>query len=336
MCRAAEPGRRRAGIDERLPDAFDRASAEDQFAAIFARVASAADDAAVTGDARLDAVIVFKLRERRFHQRLQPFDGPRPLNGDHGPIDSDVRHRDVRGCRDLGLDKVDNLCAVAGVDDHQPVRSGRRVRQAIDEHIVQNATIVAGDERVADLAGLLLGGATSDERIQKRASPRAVKSQATHVRDVKQPRRGARGRMLGDDRRVLHRHRPAREIDHSPAVRGVPTVQRRLGQGDCRHGAHFRGRGSNDATPAGATKARRAYRGLPRCQKPLILRGVSGSGGIVPACGQRAREGAAADSRSPMPGHPRFSPFSMWEWRNERRDGMAACSVVLLGRRRPR
>src|SRR5687767_1435706 len=37
--------------------------------------------------------------------------------------------------------------------------------------------------------------------------------------------------MLGDDRPILHRHRPAGEINHSPTMSGMPIMQRRFREG---------------------------------------------------------------------------------------------------------
>ena len=59
---------------------------------------------------------------------------------------------------------------------------------------------------------------------------RAFESQSPHVRDVEQPRRLSRGRMFGDDRRVLDGHVEARELSHSRTLGQVPRCQRRGGQ----------------------------------------------------------------------------------------------------------
>jgi hypothetical protein len=51
------------------------------------------------------------------------------------------------------------------------------------------------------------------------------------VRNIEQADGRARGLVFGDDRGVLDGHRPAGEIDQPAAMRGVPVVKRRLGQG---------------------------------------------------------------------------------------------------------
>ena len=50
------------------------------------------------------------------------------------------------------------------------------------------------------------------------------------MRNVEQAGGSARGVVLGDDRAVLDRHRPARKLDHAAAVGRVPIKQRRLRQ----------------------------------------------------------------------------------------------------------
>src|SRR5690606_37872561 len=52
-------------------------------------------------------------------------------------------------------------------------------------------------------------------------------AKATHVRYVEERRRLPRRRVFVDDRRVLHRHRPAGEIDHPAAMRDAPVVESR-------------------------------------------------------------------------------------------------------------
>ena len=62
------------------------------------------------------------------------------------------------------------------------------------------------------------------------SSGRLLNDKLSHVRDIKQPGRSARGIMFGHNRRVLHRHRPPGEVDHPAAMSGVPIGQRRFCQ----------------------------------------------------------------------------------------------------------
>ena len=65
---------------------------------------------------------------------------------------------------------------------------------------------------------------------RKVPASRPFEAQSTHVRDVKQSCCASRRLMLLGDRRVLHRHRPAGEVDHPAAVSTMPGVQGSLGQ----------------------------------------------------------------------------------------------------------
>ena len=56
----------------------------------------------------------------------------------------------------------------------------------------------------------------------------AVEAEAAHVADVEEADAAADGLVLLDDGRVLHRHRPAAEVDHPAAVRPVPVEERGL------------------------------------------------------------------------------------------------------------
>ena len=107
--------------------------------------------------------------------------------------------------------------------------------QAIDEHVVENAAGVVGDERITDLTRLHVDDAARRQRIEERRDVggigrSAVETEPAHVRHVEQAGGGADGGMLGGDRRVLHGHRPAGEVDQPPAESDVTIVQRRSGE----------------------------------------------------------------------------------------------------------
>ena len=100
----------------------------------------------------------------------------------------------------------------------------------IDQHVIENAAGIVRDQAIANLARLGIIDSPGQHPVEKLRRIGAVETQASHVRDIEQ-RGGCAGcLMLGDDRTVVHRHRPAGEVDHSATVRGVPFVKRSLGE----------------------------------------------------------------------------------------------------------
>ena len=78
--------------------------------------------------------------------------------------------------------------------DLQPV-----VVKPIDEYIVEDSTLLVGDERVADRAGRQRGDPSRQETVEKRHRLRPGKTQTPHVGDVEHSNCVARRRVLGND-----------------------------------------------------------------------------------------------------------------------------------------
>ena len=100
----AEPGghdaQRLAQFHQHFPHARGDAGAEAQLEAVLAGVAGAADDAALAlggrmKDQGLRAAVVAHRLEVDVDQRLQQFDRPRPLDGEHGPEPAHVGPDDL-------------------------------------------------------------------------------------------------------------------------------------------------------------------------------------------------------------------------------------------------
>ena len=93
---------RPAHLHQHFPHARGDAGAQAQLEAVLARVAGAADDAALAlggrvQDADLRPAIVPHRLEIDVDQRLQQFDGSRPLDGEHGPQAAHVVPRQSPG-----------------------------------------------------------------------------------------------------------------------------------------------------------------------------------------------------------------------------------------------
>ena len=132
--------------------------------------------------------------------------------------------RSARCAGQMGVDPIDDLGPVRGVDHHEEERLAGGVVIIADQHVVEDSAVVVGDQRVADLVQLHVGHAAREQLGQKDGRAGALESQPAHVRDVDDAHGRADGRVLFDDRRVLHGHGPAGEIDHASAMRHVPIV----------------------------------------------------------------------------------------------------------------
>ena len=93
-----------------------------------------------------------------------------------------------------------------------------------DQHVVEDSAGVVGDQRVADLAQFHVGHAAGEQFGQEDGRAGPLEPQPAHVRDVGHAHRRADGQVFFDDRGVLHRHGPAGEVDHPPAVGNMPIV----------------------------------------------------------------------------------------------------------------
>ena len=97
----------------------------------------------------------------------------------------------------------------------------------IDEHIVENAASLVGDQRVTNQSLIDSDDAPREQPIEKLGRSLALESQTPHMRDIKDADRVSRCIVFRDDRRILNRHRPARKVHHSRVTSDVPIVQRR-------------------------------------------------------------------------------------------------------------
>ena len=146
----------------------------------------------------------------------------RTLNGNHGRTKCFIRKIQIV----IGQ-PLKNLLPIAGVYDHQMRSVLRMAGEAIDQHVVENSPLVVSHETVTHLPRLHVGHAASDNAVKKRRSVFTKKSKPAHVRNIEQSGGRARSVVLGNNRRILHRHRPTGKIDHPP-MGYMPIVQRRF------------------------------------------------------------------------------------------------------------
>ena len=239
MSRGAESGghdaQRTAHLHQHFPHARGDAGAQAQLKPVLARVAGAADRAALAlgggmQDADLRPAIILHRLEIDVHQRLQQIDGVRPLDGEHRPQAADVAKDNLLAgtfgplLRKVGVDPIDDLGVVAGVDHQEEKRLAVGVEIIADQHVVEDSAVVVGHQGVADLAQFHVGHAAGEQFGQEDGLARPLESQPAHVRNVGDSHRRADGQMLFDDRGILHGHGPAGEVDHPPAVGNMPII----------------------------------------------------------------------------------------------------------------
>jgi hypothetical protein len=124
----------------------------------------------------------------------------------------------------------EDLGPVRGVADH-----AEAVGQAIDQHVVEHAAVVAGHQAVLDLADAEAGDVIRRGAFQQGQGAGALDQEPSHVADVEEPDALADGLVLLQDRGILHGHRPAAELDETAAVAAVPGVERGLQRGRIGH-----------------------------------------------------------------------------------------------------
>ncbi len=131
--------------------------------------------------------------------------------------------------REVG--EVDVLAA--GVDDQEQAV----FIQAGDHQVVDDASGLVGEQRVALAAGFQAGDIAGDQPFERCCHVGSGERGLAHVRDVEQPGVSAGMKMLRENASfaaggevagqiVLHRHGIARERHHAGAVAAVPGVER--------------------------------------------------------------------------------------------------------------
>ena len=165
------------------------------------------------------------------------------MDGEHGPQPAEVGEDHLAAgnfgtlAGQVGVDPIDDLLPVAGIDHDDIERLAVGIVVVAHQHVVEDAAFVVGDQRIADLAEFHVGHAAGEQFGQEDGRARPFEPQPAHVGNVGDGHGVAGGRMFVDDRRILHRHGPAREIDHPRPVGHVPVKKR----GSQQRGVHTGG-----------------------------------------------------------------------------------------------
>src|SRR5262245_43232519 len=139
---AAWPG---AASDQVFPQFHRRGLAGHHFEAIFARIAGSTHDALLAVVPRRRAEVALQLADINVGNALADLKGLRSLHGDHAGVERLVCNRDVSRALML-VQPGDDLLAVRGIHHYRPA-----VGPAVNEHVVENATLLIAHETVADL-----------------------------------------------------------------------------------------------------------------------------------------------------------------------------------------
>ena len=92
--------------------------------------------------------------------------------------------RSARSFGQMGVDPLDDLGPVAGIDHQQEERLAVAIVIVADQHVVEDSALVVGDQRIADLAQFHVGHAAGQQFGQKDGRPGPLEAQPAHVRDV--------------------------------------------------------------------------------------------------------------------------------------------------------
>lgn len=115
-------------------------------------------------------------------------------------------------------------------DEHEPL-----LLQAVEDEIINDATMLIQHQRVVTLARLQISDAIRQLPIQPSTRLCAFDENLSHVGNIKHPAGTARGLMLGDNARILNGHPPTGEANH-PGTQGfVFRLERRFEQAVLSH-----------------------------------------------------------------------------------------------------
>ena len=220
----AQAGRRHLGLLEQEAGQRRRIGGRDRdLEPVLAGVAAARDPAGSPADRGRHGVHEGEPARARA-QPAEHLCRARPLQREQGAV-SQLLDRVLRLERLAQVGEVGG--AAPGIGDHE-----QTLGHAAGDQVVERAAPIVGEYGVAQAA---LGEARDVARHQALESlgrAGTVDQRLGHVRDVEQRRGGAAVPVLGHDAgRVLHRQRPAGEVDELAAKLHVQVVQRRAARG---------------------------------------------------------------------------------------------------------
>ena len=196
----------------------------EEFEAVFAGVAGAADDAGGAVEGELGDAVAWREGGGAVGDGVEDLRGERALDGHGGPCGA------VVGEGDAGGGVLGEPCAVlvetAGIDDEEPLV----VIEPVGDEVVDDAAFFVEEERVLALTGVEGGGVVGEEGVEPCGGVGAGDEEFAHVGDVEDAAGGADGEVLSGDACVLDGHIPACEGDHAGSEGEVGREERGLGE----------------------------------------------------------------------------------------------------------
>ena len=158
-----------------------------------------------------------------------------PLEAEHSAPEHILRTRPLQGEQSAILEFLDAIfwlerlahvgevdSATRGIGDHE-----QTLAHAADDQVVEDAALCVGEHRVAKVARGQPGDIARHQPLQRLSRARAADQRLAHVRHIEQRRgRTAVPMLRHDAARVLHRQRPAGEVDQFAAQLDVKVVER--------------------------------------------------------------------------------------------------------------
>ena len=210
-------------IDGGLPEERRVRGADDQFAAVFAGVTGPAHNGFTISHSFHAAAVVSQRRQIHRATWRKSLNDIRSLHRDHRCLLGAIFPAHVFFGMLVIPQPPGDFFAIARIDNHDMKRRIVAVPQMIHEDVVQDATVVATNQTVADLARLEIDNTPCDHAIEEPTGIRPEEVKPPHVRHVKDASRSPCGVVLTDNRPVLNRHGPTREI-HEPGSQALVQI----------------------------------------------------------------------------------------------------------------
>ena len=147
--------------DERVPHVESVGGLDDDLETVLAGVTGAAHDPRPTENHRFTARVIGQAADVGIDVRQEHFEGPRALHGQHKCLRRHIVDGDVVPTSMLG-DPIDDFQAIRRVD-HEEIKRFEPVNQ----NVVENAPLIVGDQRIADLARLELCDVVGEEVVEQ-------------------------------------------------------------------------------------------------------------------------------------------------------------------------
>ncbi len=234
----AEPARDktepRAALEDVAPGLHCACRWAKNLEAILSRVASACDVVLGAVDAHGEDFIPRRASVPAAEELVEKLRRTGSLDGQSRKFRTAVHQFQARLAGAMLLQPCEILLDFRGIHHQQKFGVG----QPVNDQVINDAARFIQQESVLALANSQSRHAIRQDALEPLRGAGTAREELPHVRNIKDAERGPHGLMLLQNATVLHRHRPAAEIDHACAQRHVLRVQRSLAKRGCGGGKH--------------------------------------------------------------------------------------------------